>query len=207
MKGIKGTPATDTPILVTGCGRSGTLYISKVFQVLGYDVQHERWGEHGISSWYLLFPEQSNVILSHYSNFFVYHITRHPLNVISSFQKPVYRKSFTDPFLIRVCGMEKKDSHLVKCMKYWVRWNQFVRTTYRGAKQFRVENTKEFFATWKNSIKIDEVPTNTHSHKGKNRAKSYHYQYSWHDLVKEDEHLAGDVRSLASYYGYNEGVK
>jgi len=29
-------------LLITGCGRSGTLYTAEVFRSLGLDIQHER---------------------------------------------------------------------------------------------------------------------------------------------------------------------
>ena len=47
-------------LLVTGCGRSGTLYITSYFQKLGLDVRHENpippngvMGNDGMLSWYM----------------------------------------------------------------------------------------------------------------------------------------------------------
>jgi len=44
-------------LLVVGSGRSGTLYTSKVFQKLGFDLGHEKDGEYGICSMYFLAPK------------------------------------------------------------------------------------------------------------------------------------------------------
>jgi hypothetical protein len=39
------------PFLITGVPRSGTGYMAKLMQALGYDVGHEIIRPHGISSW------------------------------------------------------------------------------------------------------------------------------------------------------------
>ena len=43
----------NRPLLITGCARSGTTYISKVLLQGGFEVGHERMMSDGVSSWYL----------------------------------------------------------------------------------------------------------------------------------------------------------
>jgi len=47
-------------IVIIGCARSGTKYISSLFNKVGYDVGHEKLGKDGIASWGLV-PDSGKV--------------------------------------------------------------------------------------------------------------------------------------------------
>ena len=50
----------DHKILVIGHPRSATRYMSRLLQVFGMDVDHEKFGKDGISSWYLSPKKERN---------------------------------------------------------------------------------------------------------------------------------------------------
>jgi hypothetical protein len=41
-------------LAIIGCGRSGTKYVSELFNSLGINIGHERLDKHGIASWTLV---------------------------------------------------------------------------------------------------------------------------------------------------------
>lgn len=79
-------------LLITGCGRSGTTYISAVLQEFGLDVRHECYGADGICSWPMTVVDDDlpwkwlppgrnkDMKFTH-----ILHQVRHPLKVIASF--------------------------------------------------------------------------------------------------------------------------
>lgn len=122
------------PVIVTGCGRSGTAYVAQVIRATGIDCGHERHFN-GIdppgpvptdlveSSWlaapYLHnLPPDSEVV----------HLVRHPLPVIASWlaNRSIERR-FVRRYLLKHCpqalsgpGPENR------VMRYWLEWNQKV---------------------------------------------------------------------------------
>lgn len=93
-------------LLITGCGRSGTLYLSRVFRKAGMDVRHESVGKYGCCSMYFITDTTDCSIVnegqkvrihesecrSQFSFDHVWYVVRHPLRTIDSLAKSFTRK-------------------------------------------------------------------------------------------------------------------
>lgn len=122
--------------MVVGCGRSGTLFMSKVLQILGFDVGHEILGKDGMSSWMHSFGvRQKRVLQNELKEFpkFYIHVTRNPLEVIQSMTVLTHMKRRNALNYFRaICPDETykyKDYELG--VFYWIFWNQMIEK--RGA--------------------------------------------------------------------------
>ena len=74
------------PMLITGCGMSGTKFVAFLFAAAHFELGHENVGRHGMVSHFFAKGEQESLPGWSFSNFsFVAHIVRHPLKVVSSF--------------------------------------------------------------------------------------------------------------------------
>jgi hypothetical protein len=110
-------------VLITGCGRSGTKYITFVLRRLGLDVGHERMGDDGIASWCMAVNAESvawGVSASRYSFEHVLHQVRHPLDAIASiatFKEPSWR------FICAHAPIVADEPVLLRSAKYWYHWN------------------------------------------------------------------------------------
>ena len=110
-------------VLVTGCGRSGTRYMTFVLRRLGLDVPHERLGRDGMASWTMAVeaaerpygPPSDAVRFEH-----VFHQVRHPLAVIRSVET-FGPGSWEFVYAHTPCRPE--DPPLVRGAKYWLHWN------------------------------------------------------------------------------------
>lgn len=181
---------TKTMIIITGCGRSGTKYISKLCQSNGIDIGHEDYGTDGIVSWYLapsLTPPSGVSIL---------HQVRHPLKVISSMTTAL-DKSWN--YISNFVHFGLDDSLLLKCMKYWHDWNMYVedKANYR----YRIEDIGVEFpklleiSGFKAPKKINyKIPKNINTRK--------HVDYTKEDLEYEDKNLYSLIKDTAKRYGY-----
>ncbi|MGA8165028.1 MAG: hypothetical protein WB791_08410 [Waddliaceae bacterium] len=114
-----GNPEYHPVVLITGCGRSGTTYIANVFKKAGYDVDHEReTGSFGTSSWLALFEEDR---IRNYQ--IILHQIRSPLPTIASMHTANHAVVWKF-VCTRLPQINKKDSLLTKCAKYWLLWNK-----------------------------------------------------------------------------------
>jgi hypothetical protein len=110
-------------VLITGCGRSGTKYITFALQRLGLDVRHERMGRDGIASWYMAVdashspfgPTRRGTDFRH-----VFHQVRHPLAVIAS---AVTLKEESWRFVCEHAPIEIDEPPTLRAAKYWYYWN------------------------------------------------------------------------------------
>ena len=97
-------------LLITGCGRSGTLYATELWRALGLDIQHERpvppngvMGEDGVASWFLAVddPEPpSGPSTQNYEFGITIHQVREPLKVIASVAQFILREGQKAPDFI-----------------------------------------------------------------------------------------------------------
>lgn len=118
-----GQAMTTRKLLITGCGRSGTKYITFLLQRLDLDVGHEKLGRDGVASWYMAVdadsvpfgPARREVTFE-----YVYHQVRHPLSVIAS------ATTFKDVSWQFICAHQPiglDEPLLLRCAKYWYYWN------------------------------------------------------------------------------------
>lgn len=123
-------------LLVTGCGRSGTVWLARALCLAGVDCGHERTysltrcGEGGWSaevSWLAApHPRPADV--------HVVHLVRHPLAVIRSqvargglARRAGDRREAYDRYIYRhLPGLRDLPTQLERCAAFWVRWNRLV---------------------------------------------------------------------------------
>lgn len=124
-------------LLITGCGRSGTTYISRLLQECGLDIPHEYLGKHGSSSWYMA-PDLSKQFQH------VFHQVRNPIDVISSWYFHISENHPVWEYIYHHLPMIQKDEPaLAKWAKYWVYWNMIAER--RAEWRYRIEDIDKIF--------------------------------------------------------------
>lgn len=111
-------------ILVTGCGRCGTKYMSALLRSLGFDVRHERMGRDGIASWYVaagidnvpIGPGCQNYDFEH-----IIHVVRNPLHAIPSM---AYLSNEAWEFICQHIDCSPDEPTIARGAKYWYYWNK-----------------------------------------------------------------------------------
>jgi hypothetical protein len=173
-------------LLVTGCGRSGTAYAARWF-----DVGHEVFQPHrGISSWYMAPPigsvPRTQYGVVHDVDFDrVVHLVRHPLQAITSIMT-LNEDSWS--YVEAHIGSRVSDTPLVRAMRYWLDWNQLAEArataAERGIVGLRVE-----------TLKGKGIPRNLNTRP--------HREYTASELATADGGLFMQIMVQASRYGYS----
>jgi hypothetical protein len=197
-------PKEPKTLLITGCAKSGTLYIASVLKANGMDFGHQRMKAEGISTWDLATnPKRGRwkkLRLKDYQFAHIFHQVRHPLKVISS----VYRSENETSWkyiLSQIPQIKPTDSHLVKCAKYWYYWN--LKAEELAEWTYRLEDLDQLWEEFGTRIgkKIDRDKV-AHVAKDLNTARPS-TQFTWDDLQRElDPALYSNLRALADKYGY-----
>ena len=110
-------------LLVTGCGRSGTRYITSLLRLMGLRVKHEHLGRDGIVSWCAAVDAKEvpwGDSISGYQFKHVFHQVRHPLAVIPSLLSFQERSWM---YICRYTPCTMEESVLLRSIKYWYYWN------------------------------------------------------------------------------------
>jgi hypothetical protein len=162
--------------LITGCGRSGTKYITFLLRRLGLDVRHERMGEDGIASWYMTAdtdhspfgPARRAASFEH-----IYQQVRHPLPVIAS---AATFKPHTWQFICEHTPIRMEEPLPVRCAKYWYYWN--LEAEKIAEWRYRVEHLNDALTMLckrlgieSNGIVLDRVDTDVNTRK---RGRAFH---------------------------------
>ena len=132
--------ARDRRLLLTGCARSGTTYMSVVLRRCGFDITHEkRMGDDGICSW--LFASESSAppwgpVPDDFRFDHTIHLVRHPLSAIPSIAT-LSRESWE--YVASVLPLNPSDPPLLKAARYWLHWNALVEER-GGARLVRIED-------------------------------------------------------------------
>ena len=189
-------------IIITGCGRSGTTYISKYFKKIGFDVGHERLGVNGISSWYLS-SEQKKVPFGpslnevSYLPFPIVHQVREPLQSISSIQS-IGKLSWD--FIKKEVPINDSDSGILKSMKYWYFWN--IKSENKSIFTYRIESLDESIFELCRMAKIDIASSKLNMQLNKKINSRKHKHLTWDDLRKESIVLTDQIIEMGKNYGY-----
>lgn len=180
-------------LLISGCGRSGTKYITKLLNELNVIAFHEVQETkcEVIVDWHLLCNNPFKEIP-------MIHQVRDPLKTISSVTKI---SSVSWDLIKEKIPIEKTDSTILKAMKYYYHWNKLAQT--QSLYTYRVENIENEIEKilelvgvkeYDKSI-IDNIPKNVNTRK--------HTDYSWDILKRIDLPLANKIIELGKSYGYN----
>lgn len=191
-------------IVITGCGRSGTTYSSKVLSELGIAIGHERLKKDGISSWFLASKRKQVPLgpslddLKKYDKLII-HQVRHPLSTISSLLalgKPSW-KFLSEEIPINYA----EDSKILRAMKYYYYWNlqaekiAMVRIKAEEFNDVIIPILKDF------KMQINEKKNITLNETTKVNTRK-HEILTWADLYQEDEELTYNIKRLSKKYGY-----
>lgn len=177
-------------IVITGCARSGTQYIAKALDALGFKIGH--WnvlGEQGISS-DLLVPWKL------IDDCLVLHQVRDPIKQIGSMQTC---QSYTWAYISPILKLDPNQSLLKKCMLYWYKWNKIAEG--RAEFTYSVENLPWAKILTTVGAGYPGCPEPTVSKKSNSREGLYN-PVTWGMLAAEDADLCGKIKELAESYDY-----
>lgn len=173
---------------IASAPRSGTEYIAKVFQAIGVDIQHEKFGSQGISAFYIV-PH-----LSQCKHGLILHQTRDLLKTISSMQtirrwRPI----------IEYTGIRPGEGRFYAAMRLY----QHLNTEIEKYEHFRYK-VEDIDSVWLQLLSIlsipelalPDIPRNTHS-----RANKYK-PLAWYELEYRDKELTKYIKDIGYKYGY-----
>jgi hypothetical protein len=192
-------------LLITGCARSGTTYITQVLKQAGLQVEHEFLAKDGCVSWLMAVdadyapwgPPDNGIYFEH-----IFHQVRHPLLVISSVYTTEPKQSW-DFICKHIPEIRAKDDHVVKCAKYWYYWN--LKAEEKAEWTYQVEEIETILSHMSKRLKfplsreILKCIPKTANHRG-----AYVHKFTWADLeAMLPPDLLSKVQTLALKYGYS----
>lgn len=206
-------PLQHPKIVIVGCGRSGTLYMSKVCQCFDRDVGHEGFGRDGISSWYLGDESRAILVRGLYQKCVVayFHLVRHPIDVINSmYACELHPHRAGLDFYRRSTGHYFHPS-LSSTAEWWIQWNAFLEYYYPESIRIRVEDisSKKVLQSFASRVsaeltddiyqKIQDLGSQTHTIK----TKDCYHRYTLEDIEREDFGVSKIVQKFGEKYGYS----
>jgi hypothetical protein len=140
-------PIEHPTLLVTGCPRSGTKYISLVLRALGADVAHHTPGRRGVASWCMAVPATTAPWgpprHEHQRFDVVLHQVRNPALVIPS-MFTLTEESWA--FVYQHIACDPTEPLAVRCARFWYHWNR--RAEEIAHWRYRIEVLDSVFATF-----------------------------------------------------------
>jgi hypothetical protein len=193
-------------VLIIGCGRSGTGYISTLLTTCGYDVGHEYYAKDGCASWpmvvncYYENGPQATETFEH-----IFHQVRNPIDVITSWKINFCALFYHTPWMFvrnHLPQIELTDSLIVQCAKYWYYWNLLAEE--KSEWRYKIEDFDEVYPEFcerlnipQNSSALEIVSKNT------NTRLDTSDKVTWEELENElDPELYHNIREMATRYGY-----
>lgn len=205
----------EREILITGCGSSGTTYISRLLQINGLDSSHDSgYGKDAIvtnacngNEIYIYDYEKFGI--KEYVKFKVnlkefkrvIHLVRNPLDSISSVLAKW--RSWGGIWLhVRENLKELDDSNSISirnAMAYWIYWNKKIQEVadFRFKFEDLLEDPSPLFQyiDFDYTVKMDNKKKIASANKKK--------KSTFKKLINEDYELAMKLKELAKEYGYN----
>jgi hypothetical protein len=194
-------------LLITGCGRSGTLYITDLLSKCSdLKIGHEKLGKDGICSWYLAVDSENpprGPLAKHLDFSHTFHQVRDPRKMIASCMLTF--KTRTWKFIQEsIPEINLEDSIAVRSAKYWYYWNK--KAEAKAEWTYRLEDIKTLLGEFeerlgimidRNAVEAISASTNT---RGQTEC------LTWHQLKEMlPAELYNNIVDLAIHYGY-EGV-
>ncbi len=167
-------------IFITGCPRSGTVYMAEVLKGIGINVLHEGMGDEGSVGYHLVTVKPEKCL----------HQVRHPLKQMASMET-VDTWSFVEK------AIKVTDHELTGLMEFWLRWNEICESFCVW--RYRVEDLENVWEEFlgyigKEYVEMPDIPKNTNSRS--------HKDLTWNDLFDCNEQLAEEVCRRSIKYGY-----
>ena len=192
-------------VLITGCARSGTKYITYILNELNFDVRHEFMGIDGIVSWLLADnserppwgPKEYD-----YKDFdIILHQVRNPINTISSCFT-LNKRSMN--YINKSLKIHNEKQLLEKLAIYWHKWNELAEAKSKWT--YCIENISivyPMFCKYLN-VPIKEINFRTEMNTRKNNKKYTNILYE--QIHQVDESLYHALVNQAKRYGYEDIV-
>jgi len=213
-------------LLITGCGRSGTLYATEVWRSLGLDIRHERpvppngvMGNDGMASWYMTVDDPDPPFGpggDQYSFNYIIHQVRHPLKVIASVAQFILRmdpksRAYIERNCVEVRLTEQQRQLddvarlILQAALYWYYWNQLAEVKANATVQVEtlpqaLPDLCQQMGLKYCSDSVENIPNTI------NRRQDYvretPWVISWEHIRQLDEKLYTQVLEQAKRYGY-----
>jgi len=192
---------TDLKCLITGCGRSGTKYISQLLSTAGLRIGHESMRKDGIASWPLAVdadrvpwgPSRRRFRFQQ-----ILHQTRDPLAAISSIQT---MRPASWQYICQHIPCSMGEPLLLRCAKYWSYWN--LKAESIATWRYPVENIG---LVWDDLCSRLEIPADRTDfdlvRRDINTREGTYQRIGWDDLEAVDRALCLAIRQQATRYGY-----
>lgn len=183
--------------LITGCGRSGTTYITTALQRCGLDVGHERYGRDGIvSGFYAVDAPRYPGRHPNPRPLFdvVLHQVRHPLRTIASVTTG-RSMTWAQPFV----PVEPGASTLRWACYYWLAWNRAAEG--QAAFTYRIEALEAAWPKLQEALGFDAGYSVTAGIPRAINARR-HRRVTWAGVHRAAPEIYADIRALALRYGY-----
>ncbi|MBF0621561.1 MAG: hypothetical protein HQL54_06500 [Magnetococcales bacterium] len=210
--------------LITGYGRSGTHYTSRILQALGVDAPHETEGKDGVTSWKHIVPgtfvvigKNREQIIPDISYDTVIHQVRNPLKVLTSAQtfsesslcymeQKLGIDTDSDPkgnALFTLFGHKKRNHRIRRCMRTWLGWTK--RIEQRADWRYRIEDFQEIFPELlsKLGLPVQNLPVLQKEARDSRVGRKGYTQLTWDKLKEADKTLAENVEKRALEFGYD----
>jgi hypothetical protein len=200
-------PDTRT-LLITGCARSGTLYMATLLEKSGYNILHERLGKDGVVAWPMAVGSLSVKGPLFYKPFkHIFHQVRHPLHQITS--RTIQNSDLSDPRWVFVRKHLKEirptDSILVSCAKYWYYWN--LKAEKIAQWRYHIEDIDQIVDEFesRSGLLINRHMLKTLPRDINTRDETKHAaRLTWKQLKKElPKLLYQNIQEMAERYGYS----
>jgi hypothetical protein len=131
-------------LLITGCPRSGTKYVSHLLTELGREIGHEKMGRHGIASWCMAVQAQKapwGPAREHHHTFdVILHQVRNPKVVIPSMST---LKDQSWEFVYEHTPCDRTEPLVLRAAKAWYHWNLHAQSVAHW--RYRVEQLEDAF--------------------------------------------------------------
>lgn len=222
----------DIKLLITGCGRCGSKYISVLMRAIGYDVPHEKMGAQGVVSWYMATDAEQvpiGPIANDHQFSHSFHLVREPLSAINSISQ---LSPEAWEFICQHIPSDTQEPLLLRSAKYWYYWNLMAQEKTQAT--FRVEDEQQIITTLENALDIkiqasmlEQLPKNVNTRQS---GRFFHQleellirlklfkalpalrklfnqqaptpKLTWQQLDALDPTLAKNIKQLALEYGY-----
>lgn len=196
-------PLKKRSLLITGCARSGTAFITHFFRLNGYDVGQERDGLFGVVSWPMTADSDTTPWGPGFNNYtfeHIFHQVRHPLKTIASAgNEPLVSWIFIKKFIPEI---EMHDPKIVKGAKYWYYWNLLAEK--KAELTYRIEDIENQIGKMIALLEVDLDPAILDNIPTNKNTRRYTDVYTWKDLREAlDEGLFSNIIEMAIRYGYD----
>jgi len=192
---------TNSRVIITGCARSGTTFMTKVLQASGLDFVHERhFGRHGIVSWgYFDSPRKAIHFNRHesleQSTFPKFMQIRDPQKVCNSIRSVVdkpHASGFSSWGYIEDILPEVKltKSPEEKTVIYWTLWNHKLLEHVNSV--YNIKNSYRLYSTVCNMFAVNPMSLSDYNNF---ETKKINTRNNPHSLFDHSKYIPSSIRS------------